>query len=95
MSDKLSRIRAICETSPGTVWASDVLRIIDEQPSDPKHLPPRDCLVLYEWPRSSLGAYWVHAQFRDNGEPTWSELCTADPIDPSRVITWRELPEVE
>lgn len=60
--------------------------------SDPKHLPPRDCLVLMEGDSRGAKPYLVHALFQNDA---WFSAETGKYIRPSRVITWRELPEVE
>lgn len=65
--------------------------------SDPKHLPPRDCLVVCSGlPSSPYDPCQIAVGYHEpNGFPEWFSQETGDPIDPSRVITWRELPEVE
>lgn len=79
-----------------------------KQPSDPKHLPPRDCLVLIECPDGySAQPVFVHVLFEEESgdydeegricghADRWMDAVEGEEIDPSRVITWRELPEVE
>ena len=67
-------------------------------PTDPKHLPPRDCLVLTEQFFSSptwCEVHYIRRVDTASGEDEWWEQYGLTAIDPSRVITWRELPEVE
>lgn len=73
--------------------------------SDPKHLPPRDCLVLLDFGENV--SIWIHVEFQEaDGEydedgharghnDRWVEAGTSDELELDRVITWRELPEVE
>lgn len=60
--------------------------------SDLKYLPPKDCWVYVT--NELTGNHWVHALYLRRDQ-TWHSAETTLAIDPSRVITWRELPEVE
>lgn len=59
----------------------------------PKHLPPRDCLVLLEEPGYEPSLW--HARWHDMTKCWWlPPSASPKKLDPSRVITWTELPEV-
>jgi hypothetical protein len=68
--------------------------------NDPKHLPRRDCLVLYPSEYGDGDEVWIHVSYEDEnlgGEPADAQWFHAfdgqRAIDPSLVVTWAELPD--
>lgn len=65
---------------------------------DPKHLPPRDCLVeldgaAFPFDVKTITVHVIYVD--DGGNRGWFSAETGDELDVADVITWRELPEVE
>lgn len=116
MSDLLSLCKELVEANNGhdpldvNECIHRIRDLLAQHPSDPKHLPPRDCEVWFQDEKDRAegkAPYWMEVRFEEcdgdrdaegcahGHDDRWRIPYSDEILDVADVITWRELPEVE